>query len=252
MAHVHTERELYAYWLGALAVRAEGENALRAAARSAFRRIRARLRDAALVEALTLNAGVVPPLEVADWARIVAGDLRPGSLASIRRGWARAFELIPGVEATAFDASDPRIVTLLARVLATSREIAETTAREVAEAYAPILAAGGTVDDLAAAVDMVMDSADSVRARTIARTASTATVEGGQRIGYEVAGVPAKRWLSERDDLVREAHIAADGQTVPVADAFDVDGESLEYPGDPAGSAGNVINCRCTTLPVLP
>jgi len=26
---------------------------------------------------------------------------------------------------------------------------------------------------------------------------------------------------------------------------FIVDGESLDYPGDPSGSAANVINCRC-------
>jgi len=27
---------------------------------------------------------------------------------------------------------------------------------------------------------------------------------------------------------------------------FDVDGEDLQYPGDPAGSAGNTINCLCS------
>jgi hypothetical protein len=26
---------------------------------------------------------------------------------------------------------------------------------------------------------------------------------------------------------------------------FEVDGELLDYPGDPTGSAANVINCRC-------
>jgi hypothetical protein len=26
---------------------------------------------------------------------------------------------------------------------------------------------------------------------------------------------------------------------------FEVDGESLDRPGDPSGSAGNIINCRC-------
>jgi len=31
-----------------------------------------------------------------------------------------------------------------------------------------------------------------------------------------------------------------------------VDDEELDYPGDPAGSPGNTINCRCTILPVLP
>jgi hypothetical protein len=29
---------------------------------------------------------------------------------------------------------------------------------------------------------------------------------------------------------------------------FIVMGEQLDYPGDPVGSAGNVINCRCTQI----
>jgi len=34
-------------------------------------------------------------------------------------------------------------------------------------------------------------------------------------------------------------------------DTFTVGGEKLRYPGDPAGSPWNTINCRCTQLPVL-
>ena len=29
---------------------------------------------------------------------------------------------------------------------------------------------------------------------------------------------------------------------------FEVDGEQLMYPGDPAGSAGNIINCQCIEI----
>jgi hypothetical protein len=32
---------------------------------------------------------------------------------------------------------------------------------------------------------------------------------------------------------------------VPIDEPFIVSGEELMYPGDPSGSAGNVINCRC-------
>ncbi|MFI7278429.1 phage minor head protein, partial [Streptomyces sp. NPDC049879] len=54
-----------------------------------------------------------------------------------------------------------------------------------------------------------------------------------------------KRWVSRHDDRVRAAHLAADGQTVPVGEPFVVDLESLMYPGDPSGSPENSINCRC-------
>jgi len=61
----------------------------------------------------------------------------------------------------------------------------------------------------------------------------------------------AKEWLATQDDKVRDAHAAADGQKVPIDESFDVGGEQLEYPGDVAGSPENVINCRCTWLPVI-
>lgn len=54
-----------------------------------------------------------------------------------------------------------------------------------------------------------------------------------------------KRWISRDDSRVRPAHHDADGQTVPVADTFTVDTEALMYPGDPAASPENGINCRC-------
>ncbi len=43
----------------------------------------------------------------------------------------------------------------------------------------------------------------------------------------------------------REWHEEADGQTVPVEEMFDVDGEDMFCPGDPDGSDENVINCQC-------
>ena len=46
--------------------------------------------------------------------------------------------------------------------------------------------------------------------------------------------------------------VDADGQVRAIGDTFDVDGEQLAYPGDPSGSAGNVINCRCTIAILTP
>jgi len=68
-----------------------------------------------------------------------------------------------------------------------------------------------------------------------------------------------KSWLSARDPRVRPAHVLADatynreGTTgpIPVDQPFIVDGEELMYPHDPAGSPGNVINCRCVSVPVV-
>ena len=63
----------------------------------------------------------------------------------------------------------------------------------------------------------------------------------GKKMGYRMV----KKWVCVNDHKTREAHKNADGQTVEIDKPFIVDGEELMHPGDQAGSAGNVINCRC-------
>jgi len=69
------------------------------------------------------------------------------------------------------------------------------------------------------------------------------SVVGGSRRQAQ----PEKTWDSVGDSHVRDDHLAADGQTVPVNEPFVVGGEQLMFPGDTSlgASAGNVINCRC-------
>jgi hypothetical protein len=57
-----------------------------------------------------------------------------------------------------------------------------------------------------------------------------------------------KTWKSGYDARVRPAHQVANGQIVPFNSKFSVGGESLQRPGDPNGSASNVINCRCSMI----
>ncbi|KAA9380139.1 hypothetical protein F5972_08200 [Microbispora cellulosiformans] len=57
-----------------------------------------------------------------------------------------------------------------------------------------------------------------------------------------------KTWLATMDRRTRPGHFAADGQTVPVVAPFLVEGEPLQYPGDPTGSPANTIQCRCTAV----
>lgn len=71
------------------------------------------------------------------------------------------------------------------------------------------------------------------------------SVAGGDHI--REAEQPTKIWESVGDSHTRDAHLAADGQEVPISEPFIVDGESLMFPGDPSlgASPGNLINCRC-------
>ena len=57
-----------------------------------------------------------------------------------------------------------------------------------------------------------------------------------------------KEWLAAIDGRERPSHNAANGQRVDSTESFIVEGESLKFPKDPAASAKNRINCRCTIL----
>lgn len=89
------------------------------------------------------------------------------------------------------------------------------------------------------------------RTEMIARTETIRASNAGTTEQMKVWGVKQHEWLATKDDRTRDDHAAADGQVVDVGEPFDVGGESLEYPGDPAGSPENTINCRCTTIPVI-
>jgi len=93
------------------------------------------------------------------------------------------------------------------------------------------------------------------KADRIIRTEAHRVREQGTQNAFEQAkaeGVQMKkRWGAALDDRTRDEHGAADGQEVGVDEKFMVGGEELEYPGDPSGSAENVINCRCSMEPVV-
>lgn len=54
-----------------------------------------------------------------------------------------------------------------------------------------------------------------------------------------------KQWDSTLDGKTRDSHRAIDGEIKELDEKFS---NGLEYPGDPSGAAGEVINCRCSLL----
>ena len=108
-----------------------------------------------------------------------------------------------------------------------------------------------TIDEIAQAVEDVMDDGDKIRAWTIARTetgraASFANQEAGQQLGIE-----RKEWLTTMDGREREDHKKMNGQIVDMDQSFTgPNGEKGMYPGD-FPEAEMSINCRCTVLPVI-
>lgn len=92
---------------------------------------------------------------------------------------------------------------------------------------------------------------DFARAERIARTETSMSANLGIESGYRMAGADGKEWLTIQDGSQRDSHSVADGQMVPIDSSFTVGDSSLKFPGDPSGSPGEIINCRCTIAPVL-
>ncbi len=112
------------------------------------------------------------------------------------------------------------------------------------------IVAGDTTDQLSARVRQRFNGISAERARRIAMTETAAAYGAGRDEAMTQAGVQFKQWLTSGGSNVRAAHADANGQTVRVDEPFIVDGEALMFPGDDAGSPGNVINCHCVSVAV--
>jgi hypothetical protein len=83
------------------------------------------------------------------------------------------------------------------------------------------------------------------RTERIVRTETTPASSIGSMKGVKSTGVPHMKIWTAAFDETRDWHRTANGQKVDMDGDFIVNGESMEYPGDPRGSALNVINCNC-------
>jgi len=147
---------------------------------------------------------------------------------------------------------DPRVFRawIDKRQLQVSKYLDETTGNDVRDILARLSAEGQGIPDMITAIQGYFDGV-GYRAERVARTEVIGTNNFATIEEYRENGGEAKEWLATQDMATRDAHMEADGQQVPIDEPFTVDGEQLDYPGDAAGSPGNIVNCRCTWLPVI-
>jgi HK97 family phage portal protein len=134
------------------------------------------------------------------------------------------------------------------------QEINRTTFNRLMAGLQEGLADGESYEQMAERVKATFKDASDSRAHSIAVTETNIAINSGRFAAMEAAGVERKGWATSSLDGVRPAHQVAgeryaDG--IPLDEPFEVGGELLDYPGDPKGSPGNVINCRCFTFAVL-
>ena len=119
------------------------------------------------------------------------------------------------------------------------------------------IAEGKTISMIATDMTKLIKSRNFYRwqALRIARTETTAASNYAATVSSSVSGVLMdKVWISALDERTRQGtfnHLEMNQKRVPLDKPFNVSGQNLMFPGDPNGSAGNVINCRCSVAQVV-
>ncbi len=153
----------------------------------------------------------------------------------------------------AFDKLSPNVASKVAELTRKITRIDDTVERQLRESLVDGLRSGEGVSQLTKRIESIM-STSKVRASTIARTETGGAFTFGRVEGERQAGVQKHQWLTAHDEHVRDGsngganHVVLDGQIRSLDEAFD---NGLMYPLQPGGMPDEVINCRCTVVPVI-
>lgn len=137
------------------------------------------------------------------------------------------------------------------RIVGQVAESVDTAADDITRVVTEGLREGDTTQDIAARVNEMLGGKARKKAWDITSTSVNSGFEHAQMESFREADIEEKAWLSTRDGRVRDTHISADGQQVPLSEHFTVGGARLMYPGDPEGRLEEIIRCRCTSRPVV-
>jgi HK97 family phage portal protein len=147
-----------------------------------------------------------------------------------------------------FNLYEPRVVAWLReKAFKFADEVNQTTESALRKTLEEAVKAGESISDVEKRIADVFDIARGSRTQTIARTEVISASNKGAFEAYKQSNVVEKvEWISTRDEKVRDLH-QIDGEAVDVGAKFS---NGLQFPGDPAGDAANVINCRCGIAPI--
>lgn len=224
--------------------------------------LRATLRGAAQALGASLTATASNPQDPAwqraegHWMEAVSGDFFPHVVGA----YADAAEdihlqLIGLYDGPADDVPYVNQEQALSYLRDTANRMVRVTEGTWARARGQLIegfAAGESIEELSTRLQSVTDWS-ARRAATVARTEIISASNAGALAEVRTLNPDAsKEWMATKDSRTREWHREADGETVLLSGTFTVGPDELDYPGDPTGSAANVINCRCTTAYHIP
>jgi SPP1 gp7 family putative phage head morphogenesis protein len=128
-------------------------------------------------------------------------------------------------------------------------QINGTTKRNIQKIIRGGINEGLSSREMAKKIREVSGISTAYRAKMIARTETHGAYNYATDKSVEATGIPMlKIWSSAINERTRKPHLKANKQKREQAEAFLVWDEALMRPGDPDGSAKNIINCRCAVL----
>lgn len=223
------------------------EGPLRAAVSRAFdwdrREIKARLRSDKGVTKASNDPFPSMPEWIAAWKKLIGKDAWI-AYEEFARATARGLGLD-------WDLDDPRVRAHFDKILDRGMaDVLTTTRQKVSDIIAEQIEANASPDDIAKAIDTLIDGwqAGKSRAWTIARTETTklsnaAIMDAGAEAEAETGQKVVKVWIAAVDERTRDSHLRVNGEEVALGQAFS---NGLEYPGE-GDDPAEVVNCRCTS-----
>lgn len=151
---------------------------------------------------------------------------------------------------------DSRVFTFLNKRESRIRDASRRIWDDIKAVLEKGLRDGESNAEIANRVRTAFNGISKERAESIANTEVAAAYGFARDESMQGLGIEEKEWLASGLDSVRDSHRVADGQRVPMDEPFIInlkDGgtEEMMYPGDEAGSAENVINCKCVQIAVM-
>lgn len=141
---------------------------------------------------------------------------------------------------------------LAARVVGFWSKIESTVQKKLRKILGDANVEGKTLPEMTKAVRKQLGNISKSSAERIARTESNGSMNFGHQVYRDAKDVTEKQWISTMDNRTRRKpydHLSVNRQLQQNDQPFIVSGQKLMYPGDGSlgATAGNLINCRCTS-----
>lgn len=193
----------------------------------------------------TKNIGDVGQFDWAKYDDLLKKMMNPLYVQAVSQGIKNAVRTLGST--IDFEIFNPLVVAFVKEKEILITRINDTTKEKVRDLTAEAIVNGWTTSQFRDALKESFNFSAS-RSLMIARTETVGSANGGEILAFRQMGVKKKEWLTARDEFVRESHKELEGVVVNIDQKFP---NGLSYAGDPNGDAAEVVNCRCTVLPII-